>query len=43
LETLLSDLTTSLSSGDTSDALKSLVSFLVQGGQTTGGLVDTTA
>jgi hypothetical protein len=43
LDTLIANLETALNSGSTQDALQSLASYLVQSGQGTGGLVDTTA
>ena len=43
LDTLLSNLETSLNSGSTQSALQVLASFLVQSGQGTGTLVNTTA
>jgi hypothetical protein len=43
LETLINQISTSLSSGSTQGALQALASFLVQNGQGTGSLVDVTA
>jgi hypothetical protein len=43
LQDLLQTLTASLSTGDTSDALKSLIGYFVNSGNATGNLVNTTA
>jgi hypothetical protein len=43
LQKLFSSLSTSLSSGDTSGALQTLASFFVQGGNSTGNVVNATA
>jgi hypothetical protein len=43
LDTLVSNISDSLNSGNTQGALQALASYLVQNGQSTGGLVNTSA
>ena len=43
LNTLVSQISASLSSGSVQGALHDLATYLVQNGQATGGLIDTTA